>query len=86
MPTPLHSAANNIQAASPGFIKLPALDNTFGALLLGSFLGFILYGLTVHQVYRYFRFPAYEKDPVYVKYTVSASTVFASPNATYILD
>ncbi|KAH9886054.1 hypothetical protein C8Q73DRAFT_716725 [Cubamyces lactineus] len=77
MLTPIHSAANNIQAGSPAFlpIKLPALDNTFGALLLGSFLGFILYGLTVHQVYRYFRFPAYEKDPVYVRSTVAAVLV-----------
>ncbi|KAI0357947.1 hypothetical protein OH77DRAFT_1519237 [Trametes cingulata] len=39
--------------------KLPALDNTFGAVLLGTFLGLILYGLTLHQSYRYFRlYPA----------------------------
>ncbi|KAI0364401.1 hypothetical protein BV20DRAFT_862640 [Pilatotrama ljubarskyi] len=39
--------------------KLPALDNTFGAVLLGTFLGLILYGLNLHQSYRYFRlYPA----------------------------
>ncbi|RPD54873.1 hypothetical protein L226DRAFT_261520 [Lentinus tigrinus ALCF2SS1-7] len=34
--------------------KVPALDNTFGAVLLGTFLALILYGLTLHQSYRYF--------------------------------
>ncbi|KAI0636268.1 hypothetical protein C8Q77DRAFT_1208090 [Trametes polyzona] len=35
--------------------KVPALDNTFGAFMIGTFLGLILYGLIIHQVYRYFR-------------------------------
>ncbi|EIW53728.1 uncharacterized protein TRAVEDRAFT_52848 [Trametes versicolor FP-101664 SS1] len=35
--------------------KVPALDNTFGAVLLGTFVGLILYGLTLHQSYRYLR-------------------------------
>ncbi|PIL35015.1 hypothetical protein GSI_02802 [Ganoderma sinense ZZ0214-1] len=35
--------------------ELPKLDNTYGALLLGASFGFMLYGLTVHQTYRYFR-------------------------------
>ncbi|KAI0749999.1 hypothetical protein C8Q80DRAFT_1269786 [Daedaleopsis nitida] len=35
--------------------KVPALDNTFGAVLLGTFVGLVLYGLTLHQSYRYFR-------------------------------
>ncbi|EIW53736.1 uncharacterized protein TRAVEDRAFT_52859 [Trametes versicolor FP-101664 SS1] len=35
--------------------EVPALDNTYGALLIGTFLGLILYGLTLHQAYRYFR-------------------------------
>ncbi|KAH9848437.1 hypothetical protein C2E23DRAFT_889091 [Lenzites betulinus] len=34
---------------------LPALDNTFGAILIGTCVGLILYGLTGHQTYRYFR-------------------------------
>lgn len=71
-------------------IKVPALDNTFGALLLGTFLGLVyvhfafqtsqshrscpmrrLYGLTLHQGYRYTRFPAYDKDSKYIKCTAS---------------
>ncbi|KAI0824492.1 hypothetical protein BC628DRAFT_415230 [Trametes gibbosa] len=35
--------------------KVPALDNTFGAVLLGTFVGLILYGVTLHQAYRYSR-------------------------------
>ncbi|KAI0631856.1 hypothetical protein C8Q77DRAFT_1159589 [Trametes polyzona] len=33
--------------------KLPALDDTFGALLIGTFLSLILYGISIHQAYRY---------------------------------
>ncbi|KAH9896912.1 hypothetical protein C8Q73DRAFT_432890 [Cubamyces lactineus] len=33
----------------------PSLDNTFGAFLLATFLGLVLYGLTLHQSYRYVR-------------------------------
>ncbi|KAI0372305.1 hypothetical protein BV20DRAFT_111882 [Pilatotrama ljubarskyi] len=35
--------------------KPPALDNTFGAVLLGTFLAMMLFGLNLHQTYRYFR-------------------------------
>ncbi|EIW55352.1 uncharacterized protein TRAVEDRAFT_51476 [Trametes versicolor FP-101664 SS1] len=52
-------------------IKVPALDNTFGALLLGTFLGLVLYGLTLHQGYRYTRFPAYDKDSKWPSYSYS---------------
>ncbi|KAH9933574.1 uncharacterized protein BXZ73DRAFT_100959 [Epithele typhae] len=31
------------------------IDNTFGAVLLGTFIGLTLFGLNVHQAYRYFR-------------------------------
>ncbi|OSC98515.1 hypothetical protein PYCCODRAFT_1470992 [Trametes coccinea BRFM310] len=33
----------------------PHLDDTFGALLVGTFFGTMLYGLMFHQSYRYFR-------------------------------
>ncbi|EIW57724.1 uncharacterized protein TRAVEDRAFT_48759 [Trametes versicolor FP-101664 SS1] len=50
-----------MSAASVGLPGLPAsgdppsLDNTYGATLLGTFFGLILYGLAIHQVYRYSR-------------------------------
>ncbi|KAI0672062.1 hypothetical protein C8Q78DRAFT_722185 [Trametes maxima] len=34
---------------------LPSFDNTAGALLLGTVFGAMLYGVTFHQTYRYFR-------------------------------
>ncbi|KAI0367702.1 hypothetical protein BV20DRAFT_546281 [Pilatotrama ljubarskyi] len=49
----------------------PALDDTFGALLIGTFCGLILFGITLHQGYRYFRYPAYDKDSVFIKGTVA---------------
>ncbi|RPD69891.1 hypothetical protein L226DRAFT_539336 [Lentinus tigrinus ALCF2SS1-7] len=48
---------------------LPALDNTFGAVLLGTFFGIILYGMTLHQSYRYYRL--YPKDKLWLKGVVS---------------
>ncbi|KAI0648722.1 hypothetical protein C8Q79DRAFT_1007296 [Trametes meyenii] len=53
-------------AAGPPLLPhIPSLNNKFGALLLGSFAGLILYGLTLHQSYRYFRL--YPDDAVLVK-------------------
>ncbi|EIW53042.1 uncharacterized protein TRAVEDRAFT_53459 [Trametes versicolor FP-101664 SS1] len=43
----------------------PPLDNTFGAFLLGTFLGLVLYGVTIHQAYRYIRL--YHNDGILVK-------------------
>ncbi|OBZ66890.1 hypothetical protein A0H81_13211 [Grifola frondosa] len=38
---------------------VPSLDDTFGALLIGTCLAAMLYGLTTHQCYRYLRlYPA----------------------------
>ncbi|KAI0642537.1 hypothetical protein C8Q79DRAFT_1013219 [Trametes meyenii] len=51
--------------------NIPALDNTFGALLIGTFGGLVLFGVTLHQGYRYIRFPAYDKDAFYIKCTVA---------------
>ncbi|KAJ8486836.1 hypothetical protein ONZ51_g4571 [Trametes cubensis] len=44
---------------------VPSLDNTYGAVLLGTFFGLILYGLAVHQAYRYSRLQF--GDPVWTK-------------------
>ncbi|KAI8969889.1 hypothetical protein BD414DRAFT_427832 [Trametes punicea] len=49
-------------AALPG---VPALDNTFGVILVCTFLGCMLFGLTSHQTYRYFRL--YLSDPLGMK-------------------
>ncbi|KAH9902450.1 hypothetical protein C8Q73DRAFT_785126 [Cubamyces lactineus] len=49
--------SNPLAGALP---KIPALDNSYGAMLLGTSFGLMLYGLTLHQTYRYFRL--YPKD------------------------
>ncbi|KAI0667840.1 hypothetical protein C8Q78DRAFT_291526 [Trametes maxima] len=35
--------------------KVPSLDKSFGAFLIATFIGLMLYGLTLHQSYRYYR-------------------------------
>ncbi|KAI0654638.1 hypothetical protein C8Q70DRAFT_1025710 [Cubamyces menziesii] len=37
------------------FPELPSLNNTYGAVLIGTYVSLILYGVTLHQAYRYFR-------------------------------
>ncbi|KAI9059473.1 hypothetical protein FKP32DRAFT_1579823, partial [Trametes sanguinea] len=51
------SPAPNATVSNPlaGLPQLPALDNTFGALLIGTYVGLIQYGWTAHQCYRYYR-------------------------------
>ncbi|KAI0656141.1 hypothetical protein C8Q70DRAFT_1057004 [Cubamyces menziesii] len=62
-------------AASREFLPgLPALDNTYGALLLGTAFGLMLYGLTVHQTFRYTRL--YPKDKIWLKIFVAGIFVF----------
>ncbi|KAM5544678.1 hypothetical protein V8D89_001576 [Ganoderma adspersum] len=62
-------------ASSPSIgattIAIPALDNTYGAIMLGTFGGLILYGLTIHQCYRYMRLPHYKTDATYIKVMVA---------------
>ncbi|KAI0706407.1 hypothetical protein C8Q76DRAFT_800846 [Earliella scabrosa] len=45
------------------------LDNTFGAMLVGTFIGLVLYGIVIHQTYRYFRL--YTDDNVWLKALVA---------------
>ncbi|KAI0366960.1 hypothetical protein BV20DRAFT_1055129 [Pilatotrama ljubarskyi] len=48
---------------------IPSLDSSFGALLIGTCFGLMLYGLTVHQAYRYFRL--YPTDTVFLRSLVT---------------
>ncbi|RPD52941.1 hypothetical protein L227DRAFT_658565 [Lentinus tigrinus ALCF2SS1-6] len=55
---------------APAPPPLPPLDNTLGAVLLGTFAGLILEGLLIHQSIRYFRL--YPNDTLLLKLWVSA--------------
>ncbi|KAJ3007343.1 hypothetical protein NUW54_g3582 [Trametes sanguinea] len=48
--------------------QIPSLGDTYGALFIGMCLSILLYGVTVHQVYRYFRL--YPKDQILMKFIV----------------
>ncbi|KAI0628327.1 hypothetical protein C8Q77DRAFT_1162322 [Trametes polyzona] len=52
----------------PHLLKVPSLDSSLGAVLLGVVLGSMLYGLTLHQTYRYFEL--YPTDKLYLKILV----------------
>ncbi|KAI0682313.1 hypothetical protein C8T65DRAFT_750653 [Cerioporus squamosus] len=59
--------------AMPLILQIPALDNTFGAVLLGTFLSLMLYGMTLHQSYRYYRL--YPNDKAWLRGVVSLTIV-----------
>ncbi|KAI0375301.1 hypothetical protein BV20DRAFT_260929 [Pilatotrama ljubarskyi] len=66
MASPANTTASaGAAAAAP---SLPALDNTFGAMFLGTVFGQMLYGLTVYQTYKYFRL--FTKDTPFHKVLV----------------
>ncbi|KAI0668080.1 hypothetical protein C8Q78DRAFT_1081482 [Trametes maxima] len=44
---------------------LPSMDSTLGAIYIGLVIGTMLFGLTIHQTYRYFRL--YPNDRFYIK-------------------
>ncbi|KAI0808209.1 hypothetical protein C8Q74DRAFT_1363616 [Fomes fomentarius] len=49
-------------------IIIPSFEETYGAILVGTFVTFILYGLSVHQTYCYARL--YPSDTVVLKLIV----------------
>ncbi|KAI9067890.1 hypothetical protein FKP32DRAFT_1672613 [Trametes sanguinea] len=55
----------NVLPRTPG---LPSLTNTFGAILIGSYIGFIIYGLTLYQTFYYYK--AFPNDRLYLKLLV----------------
>ncbi|RDX42354.1 hypothetical protein OH76DRAFT_108400 [Lentinus brumalis] len=62
-------AVNLAAIPSEGLPRFPALDNTLGAVLIGTGISSILAGVSLHQVFRYFR--RYPKDNLSCKATVS---------------
>ncbi|EJF56512.1 hypothetical protein BD309DRAFT_962657 [Dichomitus squalens] len=49
-------------------LVLSELPGSYGSILLGTFGGLLLYGLSVHQTYRYMR--SFSKDAVYIRWLV----------------
>ncbi|KAH9849122.1 hypothetical protein C2E23DRAFT_401022 [Lenzites betulinus] len=54
----------------------PAVDNTLGALLLGTCFGFMLYGVMLYQAYRYYQL--YPKDRFMLKLLVTVIVITES--------
>ncbi|KAI0666789.1 hypothetical protein C8Q78DRAFT_421422 [Trametes maxima] len=66
---------------SPLSLGLPSVGSTLGAVYIGIMLGALLYGLTVHQTYRYFKL--YPSDKIYIKILVV--TIFVLETAHSLL-
>ncbi|KAI1784891.1 hypothetical protein LXA43DRAFT_1186174 [Ganoderma leucocontextum] len=47
---------------------VPSLNDTFGALAIGTFVGLALYGISMNQAMHYFR--KYTKDPLIIKFMI----------------
>ncbi|KAI0706369.1 hypothetical protein C8Q76DRAFT_156677 [Earliella scabrosa] len=58
--------SNSTSSGMPPALGAPDnIDETFGAVLIGAFFSIILYGIGVHQIYRYFR--VYGGDPLSIR-------------------
>ncbi|KAH7921583.1 hypothetical protein BV22DRAFT_1132172 [Leucogyrophana mollusca] len=60
-----------------------SLDSTMGALLIGSLIGTALFGLTLHQFFRYFRM--YPGDPLRLKVMVAVLWALDSVHVIFIM-
>ncbi|TBU51386.1 hypothetical protein BD310DRAFT_834475 [Dichomitus squalens] len=60
--------SSNTVGPPVSLLAVPSLDNTFGVILIGTFIGLIMYGLSLYQTFRYFR--VYVGDPLILRYTV----------------
>ncbi|OSD02263.1 hypothetical protein PYCCODRAFT_1435586 [Trametes coccinea BRFM310] len=58
----------NLLHVLPRTPGLPSLNSTFGAILIGSYIGFIIYGLNLYQTLHYFK--AFPNDRLYLKILV----------------
>ncbi|KAI1796285.1 hypothetical protein LXA43DRAFT_1090354 [Ganoderma leucocontextum] len=67
LPTPVPLGA--LMARTP----YPSLDQTFGAVLLGTFFSLMLYGVTLHQAYRYHTL--YPSDRLLLKSAVYSTVI-----------
>ncbi|KAM5544629.1 hypothetical protein V8D89_001527 [Ganoderma adspersum] len=55
-------------------LVLSELSGSYGSILLGTFGGLLLFGLSVHQMYRYLR--SFSKDATYIRSLVISVMVF----------
>ncbi|KAL1940981.1 hypothetical protein VTO73DRAFT_7617 [Trametes versicolor] len=74
---PLSGSPMDTLLGLPVLPGVPSLASTLGAVLLGSVFGFMLYGLMLHQTYRYYRM--YPGDSLALKslvFTIVAMETF----------
>ncbi|RPD60599.1 hypothetical protein L226DRAFT_570089 [Lentinus tigrinus ALCF2SS1-7] len=70
-------------SSSPGAPALPVMDNTYGALLLGTCGAILIQGMIFHQLYRYYKL--YPKDALYLKLWVGTVTVLELVSLAFAL-
>ncbi|KAH9893510.1 hypothetical protein C8Q73DRAFT_535827 [Cubamyces lactineus] len=67
------SGSGTLPLASGTLPTVPSLTPTYGSIFIGTALALILYGLTLHQAYRYARL--YATDPRWLKYYVTVLVI-----------
>ncbi|KAL1940990.1 hypothetical protein VTO73DRAFT_7626 [Trametes versicolor] len=73
---------------APSETQQPDLGTTYGAMLIGTYIGLMLYGILVYQAYRYWRL--YPNDPSWIRAlaltptTVSAVLHTSNPRIAYV--
>ncbi|KAI0353696.1 hypothetical protein OH77DRAFT_1522258 [Trametes cingulata] len=75
-----NSTSPAVPSAGLPLPRIGPLDDTYGAMLLGSFVSLILYGVELHQAYRYARvgFSDSKLMKLYVAFLVAMDTYYST--------
>ncbi|KAI0353769.1 hypothetical protein OH77DRAFT_1522309 [Trametes cingulata] len=76
-------AANATAPLPPGSVFEGSLDDTYGAYLLGTFMSLILFGISIHQCYRYCRL--YPTDTLYIRSLVGGLMILETLQMTLLM-
>ncbi|KAJ2994130.1 hypothetical protein NUW54_g7604 [Trametes sanguinea] len=79
----LHSFPRDVSGAQDPSRDVSWMHRTFGSVLIGCYLGFIIYGLNIHQAIRYFK--TFPKDHYYLKLLVASVLLWETCHAAFAM-
>ncbi|KAJ2988319.1 hypothetical protein NUW54_g9151 [Trametes sanguinea] len=79
----LHSFPRDVSGDQDPSRDVSWMHRTFGSVLIGCYLGFIIYGLNIHQAVRYFK--TFPKDHYYLKLLVASVLLWETCHTAFAM-
>ncbi|KAI9068728.1 hypothetical protein FKP32DRAFT_1600346 [Trametes sanguinea] len=79
----LHSFPRHVSVDQDRSGEVSWMHRTFGSVLIGCYLGFIIYGLNIHQAVRYFK--TFPKDHYYLKLLVASVLLWETCHTAFAM-